>query len=145
MVEKYGLDAHMAMELFSRRRWPAVLAQVLECCVFNTPKSALHFSNKCFFKYVRAKRLPLFCLFSFFPQRKDKYSTNRCVWDSNLGSRMMGADESTELRRDPFQYVFYYWSESVVHLLLLKSSTLINLSWVLPTTAAFICGAFGCV
>ena len=54
--------------------------------------------------------LPLFCLFSFFSQYKDKYSTNLTKDDKSIdgvlgsqtwGGRMDGADESTELWRHP--------------------------------------------
>ena len=53
---------------------------------------------------------PLFGLFSFFSQRKDKYSTNFTINDKSIdgvlgnrtrGGMMEGADESTELWRHP--------------------------------------------
>ena len=58
--------------------------------------------------------LPLFCLFSFFSQCKDKYTTIRmcdykwkkrrwCAWYSNPGRHMEGANKSTELWRHPPQ------------------------------------------
>ena len=56
---------------------------------------------------------PLFGLFSFFSQHKDKYSTNFTInyksIDGVLGSRtrgdmMEGADKSTELWRHPNQW-----------------------------------------
>ena len=56
---------------------------------------------------------PLFGLFSFFSQRKDKYSTNFTIneksIDGVLGSRtqggmMEGAVESTELWRHPTHF-----------------------------------------
>ena len=57
------------------------------------------------------KTRPLFSLFSFFSQRKDKYSTNFTINDKSidrvLGNRTRGgmmedADKSTELWRHPF-------------------------------------------
>ena len=62
-----------------------------------------------FFKNKWAKPAS-FCLFSFFSQYKDKYSTNLTIIYKNIdcvlgsqtrGSRMEGTDESTELWRHP--------------------------------------------
>ena len=59
---------------------------------------------------------PLFGLFSFFSQCKDKYSTNFTINDKSidvvLGSRtldgmMESADKSTELWWHPSEYGFY--------------------------------------
>ena len=62
-----------------------------------------------FFKKMGQTR-PLFGLFSFFSQRKDKYSTNFTINDKSIdgvlgsqtwGGMMEGADESTVLWRHP--------------------------------------------
>ena len=66
--------------------------------------------------------LPLFCLFSFFSQCKDKYTTIRmcdykwkkrrwCAWYSNPGRHMEGANKSTELwRLPPPGYCTFLWA-----------------------------------
>ena len=56
------------------------------------------------------------CLFSFFSQHNDKYSSKfdyvwkkykLCAWDSNPDRRMGGIDESTELCRPRKRQIFF--------------------------------------
>ena len=76
---------------------------------------------KIFFKKMGQTR-PLFGLFSFFSQRKDKYSTNFTINDKSidgvLGSRtrggmMEGTDKSTELWRHPIRQILWFDKRSL--------------------------------
>ena len=63
--------------------------------------------------FLNGPTRPLFCLFSFFSQCKDKYSTNLTIndksfggelWSQTRGGRMQGVDKYTEFSRHPFSW-----------------------------------------